>query len=358
VSERTRTPAPKPVPRPTPVGASPPAPPPAATPARVAPTPVGPKPAAPPPETRPASGRRAPNPAPGRTRGKALAHAAAELRRPDRARRGAPPTPVSAAATPVGVDPRIKRRWIEVRRDEGRRRLRVLVASLVVMGMVVGAVGATRSPVLDVDHVVLVGGTHTTAAQARQAARLEHHPQLIDVDTAAIARRVEALPWVQTAHAERQWPATVKVAITERVPVASVAVPASPRWAVVDGSGRVLEVDDARPDTMPSVVVGPSVAGSTPPATPGASLDRQGRDAARVVALMPEALRGITADVDVVAGGQLEIHVVPFGVIRLGEGTELADKLQSAVTVLSTLKPGSWQFLDVRVPRAPVLTRR
>jgi cell division protein FtsQ len=270
------------------------------------------------------------------------------------------PTPVgaAAAASPTAVDPRIKRRWIEVRRDEGRRRLRVLVASLAVMGMVVGAVGATRSPVLDVDHVLLVGGTHTTAAQARHAARLDHHPQLVDVDTAAIARRVEALPWVQTAHAEKQWPATVKVTITERVPVASIAVPATPRWALVDGSGRVLEVDDVRPDSMPSVVIGPSGAGSTPPATPGASLDRQGRDAARVVALMPEALRGMTADVDVLAGGQLEIHVVPRGVIRLGDSTALADKLQSAVTVVGTLKPGSWQFLDVRVPRAPVLTRR
>ncbi|MBV8559692.1 MAG: hypothetical protein JO050_02895, partial [Acidimicrobiia bacterium] len=65
----------------------------------------------------------------------------------------APPRPTEASDHAGGIDPRFRQRRIEVRRLEGRRRLRVL---LVLAGFFFAALLAwavTRSPFLDVDHV-------------------------------------------------------------------------------------------------------------------------------------------------------------------------------------------------------------
>ena len=55
----------------------------------------------------------------------------------------------------VVVDPRIRKRQIDVRRAEGRRRLRVLTVVVIVVLLVAGALAATRTPLLDVDRIVV-----------------------------------------------------------------------------------------------------------------------------------------------------------------------------------------------------------
>jgi cell division protein FtsQ len=249
------------------------------------------------------------------------------------------------------MDPRIRRRRIEVKRGEGRRRLRILVGSVAVAALIVGVVGATRSPLMDVDHVVVTGGAHVTAEQIVAVAGLRDQPQLIDVGTKRVARKAESLPWVATATVIRQWPSTVKVHVTERMPAASLPAEGG-RWAVADAGGRVLEVLDARPSTMPSV------AGAPPAGGAGTRLSPAGREAMAVAAALTPDLRGITAELAVTADGEIELHVVPAGVIRLGDASQLPDKLTAAATVLAGLAPKSWRVLDVRVPRAPVLARR
>ena len=98
------------------------------------------------------------------------------------------------------IDPRIRDRRIEVIREAGRRRLRVtlIVASaIVVVGL---AYLAVHSPLLDVDHV-RVTGTQRVSRDRRASTRRGVHTgdALLFVDTGAIARRVERLPWVEHA---------------------------------------------------------------------------------------------------------------------------------------------------------------
>lgn len=268
------------------------------------------------------------------------------------------PTPVRRTAgdqkpgkARVSIDPRIRQRRIEVKRTEGRRRLKVLIASVSVIGAVAAAVGAVRSPLLNVDHVVLVGGSHTSVDQVVGAASLGHHPSLIDVATGRVERRVRALPWVDTATAVRQWPATVKVAITERTAAASIPS-ANGQWAVVDGTGRVLELQPTRPDAMPSVT------GAAPAGSPGTRIGTHGRDAMAVAAALPPDVRSITVEVAVLPGGDIELHVLGGGIVKLGDTSDLAAKLLSTSTMLGAVQANSWRILDVRVPRAPVLTPR
>ena len=309
--------------------------------------PAPPKPAAagrepqptrqPQPKSRPkAAPRAAPKPAP----------------RPVRPTRPDPsPTPVHTATAGPRIDPRIKRRRIEVMRDEGRRRLKVLVASVAVIVVLLSVVGATRSPMLDVDRVLVTGATRTSHESVLTATGLNDKPQLIDVSTGSIAKQIERLPWVATAEATREWPATIRVAVTERTPAASTPA-AGGMWAVVDGTGRVLEHVPERPATMPSVD------GLAPAGAPGTDLDAEGRDAMKVAAHLPESVRTVTVQLAVTPDGEIQLHIFPAGVVRMGDSSQLAQKLESVVTVLNTLAPKSWRVLDVRVPRAPVLTRR
>ena len=83
-------------------------------------------------------------------------------------------TPPTAPPRPPGTKPRVidarfRQRLIEVRRLEGRRRLRVLIILGVFVGAALLAWGVTRSPFLDVDHVEVSGTVHTTPADMSPA---------------------------------------------------------------------------------------------------------------------------------------------------------------------------------------------
>src|ERR1700682_1439022 len=79
------------------------------------------------------------------------------------------------------IDPRIRQRRIEVRRDEGRRRLR-FVCVLVVAALVAAAgLGIPPSRLLAVPHVEVSGAAHTSREQVLAAAGLGHGRLMMDV---------------------------------------------------------------------------------------------------------------------------------------------------------------------------------
>ncbi|MDQ1437577.1 MAG: cell division protein FtsQ [Acidimicrobiaceae bacterium] len=267
------------------------------------------------------------------------------------------PTPVAApvsvdpSPTPARIDPRIKRRRIEVTRESGRRRLRMLGLSALVVLVAVGAVASTRSPLLNVDHVQVVGATHTPVEAVVAAGRLSDGPQMLDVNTSSVARRVGRLPWVASAKASRQWPATVRIVVTERKEAAGIPAD-NGRWAVADAGGHVLAVTDLRPDAMPSV------AGVAPAGAPGTRLGPRGRAAVRVAAALPDELRSKTVELAYADDGGLDLRLLEGATVRMGDASQLAEKLDAAVTVLRTVDLKAVRVLDVRVPRAPVVTRK
>lgn len=262
------------------------------------------------------------------------------------------PAPAPAAPPALPIDPRIRRRRIEVRRDEGRRRRRIVVSCAVVAATVAGAAGATRSPLLDVDRVVLEGAEHTGRDAVVRLGDLASSPPMLDVDTATLARRVEALPWVLEARARRQWPSTIRVDVVERRPAA--VLPAGDGvWALADGTGRVLAVGPEKPPGLP-------VLGAVPaPGRPGTTVGEETRPSLAVAAALPDDLRSRIADVAAVPGGEVELQLVPpGGVVRLGPPVDLDEKLRILAAVLARAELADVALIDVRVPRAPALTRR
>lgn len=249
------------------------------------------------------------------------------------------------------IDARIRERRAAVTRSAGRRRLRLLLAALAVLSLPAAAAGATRTALLDVDHIRVSGAEETGALAVRRAADLRRGRPMLDLRPEAGAARIERLPWVGSAEVQRRWPGTVVVLVRERVPASAVARPDG-GWALVDLEGRVLAVV-AQPPVGLAHVHG--LARAVPP---GEVVPATARDAVRAGAGLPLPLRRLVGGVNLTPTG-LELGLsAGRGVVRLGDGTDLREKLRAAATVLLKVPSRQVSVLDVRVPRAPVLTRR
>lgn len=315
------------------------------------------------------------------------------------------------------MDPRIARRRVEVRREEGRRRLRILFWCAVAAVVVSLLVGSLWTPIFKVRHVrvdlgtssarpAAPGATPLSMQQVIAAAGLAKRPLMIDVDGAAVARRLDAVPSLGRARVSVDWPGTVSITVLERHPVAAIAAPqrqgTPARWAVVDATGRVLSVESAPVPGLPVVygvssLPGPGgwfagTAGPSAPVTstaggsagaagtkPPASLaDMNARSdstdvplgvaaALAIAAALPDAIRAEVQAVtlDPKSPASLSLTVVPAKMatgsikVELGDGSQLAAKLTALDTLLNQADLAGVTAIDLSVPDRPAaLTAR
>jgi cell division protein FtsQ len=247
------------------------------------------------------------------------------------------------------MDPRIRERRVAVRRDEGRRRLRMLFAVGAVVALVGSAYGLTRSPVFDVDRVRVLGAARTSAAEISEAGGLDDRPQLADVEPSTVVARLERLPWVQEARVVRHWPGTVEVTLLERAPLATL--PSSDGgWAIVDRSGRVLGVSAEPAPGMVQLEAPPAPA-------PGSQVDDHVLGSLAVLEALPPSLSERVNGVTIGEDGTLDVHAIDLPVIHFGPPTQVRPKLVALATLVARTNLRGVHAIDVRVPTAPVLTR-
>lgn len=254
----------------------------------------------------------------------------------------------------VAIDPRIRARRIEVKRSEGRRRLRRVAWVSAAGAVVAGAAGLAMTPLLDVDRVVVEGAGRAGSASILAAAGIERGEPMVTADLDAAAAAVARVPWVRTAEVRRRWPGTVVVEVAERVAVAAVPA-AGEGWTLLDAEGRQLAVEVAPAPEVVRVEVAPAepelgataaerirsvlaLAGSIPPSLQG-----------RVVALRPERGGLVSGTVLRRDGGSARV--------RFGRPDQVQAKWVALATVLDSVEPAGLSTIDVRVPSAPVLTR-
>ena len=261
----------------------------------------------------------------------------------------APPRPTEASDHAGGIDPRFRQRRIDVRRLEGRRRLRVL---LVLAGFLFAALLAwavSRSPFLDVDHVRITGMAHTTPADITAGSGIHAGMAMLDVNGGSAAARLRASPWILSARVERRWPATVTIALVERAPLA--AVPAQGGVAVVDRTGRVLAVQASPPPGLPLLL------GLPPAGAPGTRIGGRADDLLAVAQALPPFVSQRVTGVVAADGGEVELRLTPSGIVRLGPPDQLAQKMLAAQTVFRQVDLTRLAVLDLRVPASPAITR-
>lgn len=281
------------------------------------------------------------------------------------------PAEPAVAASPA-VDPRMRKRRIQVRRAAGRRRLKRATLVLALVAVVVLALAATRTPLLDVDRVTVTGVDGARADDVRAAAAVPSDQPLVSLDAGAVADRVEELPYVKTAHISRSWPATVRVAVELRQVVAAVQV-TEDHVAYVDPGGWVVAIEqgalgegegaagDDGDDGEGGEGDDPTGGGGAPlvltgiegPVAEGHRLPADARDALAVAVAVAERLPDTVAAVST----DLDAELIAGGVVRFGSTEDLDQKITAVKTVLSDVDTACMALLDVRVPGSPALTR-
>ena len=165
--------------------------------------------------------------------------------------------------------------WLANIHERITRRQLVFALTVFVLCAIFGGYGLTRSPLLDLDRIEVQGVEHTSAGRsARKRPGSNCTSAMTDLDVSGARTAVAALPWVGEVHVARRWPATVRVSVVERVPVASVRSPDG--IVLVDKTARVLERVETAPAGLPRlIVIDPAVAPGPPnPTSPTCSRSR------------------------------------------------------------------------------------
>ena len=251
----------------------------------------------------------------------------------------------------------LRARRREVAKSAGRRRLRVLISVAGAGAVVVGGLALLHSPLFAAGDISVVGARQTGRQAVLAATGLGRHPPLIDVSTTADERALERLPWVRRATVTREWPSSVRVVVDERLPVAEVALPGlpgRPRYALVDGTGRVLE------DTATRVAAVALVRDAGPVPPPGGWLRAPARAAVAAAEAIPVSLVREVASVDAANHSGVRLQLRTGALVLLGPATQLREKMVSLATVMERIAGVAGApaivTIDLRVPSDPVLT--
>lgn len=229
-------------------------------------------------------------------------------------------------------------------RVRARRRRQRLVGVLVVLFVALLVWAVLWSPPARVGTVTVTGTQRVDLATVLAVADAEAGRPMLLARTGDVAARIRAdQPLVRDVAVTRDWPSTLRVTVTERVPVA--AVPAGRGLHLVDTDGVVVDKvgADGAPKGMPRVEV--------------ALRERGGVEALRacvaVAQGLPPELARITRRVGATTPDRVWLQLA--GGAKVDWGSE-ADTPRKA-DVLLALLPQRASSYDVRSPGTPAVRR-
>ncbi len=256
-----------------------------------------------------------------------------------------PPTPRGRER----MDPRMSARRKAVARQAGRRRLLwvAVVLAVVTVGVLVWFV--LHTVLFGARAVTVTGNVHETPAQVVAAAGLASHPPLLDVDPAAVAARVERMPWVRAASVRVSWPDGVHIAIHEEAPHLAVQG-AGGTWLSVSDDGRVLAATPSQPPGLLVLQV------PVTPGGPGTVLPARDAAGLRVAATLPPSFAGQVTTVTVEPAGWVQLALTTPLHVDIGTATELTAKYEDVSAALAGATLHAGDVIDVSVPRAMTIS--
>jgi cell division protein FtsQ len=231
------------------------------------------------------------------------------------------------------------------------RTLVIVAGTLLVCGLVY--VAARQTSMFALRSVVVAGAPDDVARAVRDALAPLEGESLVAIDVDEIVRRVERIPTVIAATADRDFPHTLTVTVRPERPVAVVRR-ADGAW-LVSARGRVMEnVELGAFGPLPRVWLPQALAAPSPGTF---LLPDQGGLLVRALARVPA---GFPGKIDAARGtpGDVVLVLRSSGTeLRLGEAVELRAKLVVAATVLRSLngvERRDLAYLDLSVPTRPV----
>jgi cell division protein FtsQ len=238
-----------------------------------------------------------------------------------------------------------RRRAVSARR--WKKRFQIFGICLGVLAFLAGITYLLQTSSFRVQDLEVSGAIHSSTSEIVAASHLADHPTMVLLDSGAVARRIEQLPWVEAVDVQRHWPHKVTLVVHERIPVAALSRKDG-SFVLADQSGRLLQnVSD--PGGLPTV------ARVQPLGLPGSRVTAPTLSALRVASKLPLAFKAQVLGVDVTAKGNVRLRLnSPVGVL-LGQAVHLHLKFTALASVLAgaLLHPGD--VVDVSVPSTPVV---
>jgi cell division protein FtsQ len=251
------------------------------------------------------------------------------------------------------------------RKPRSSRRLVAAVvafAAVCVLGVIIYR--GANDPLLALGTIAVTGGRHTGSSDILLAAALKKGSNVWLLDTSAAERRIEMLPWIDQADVRRAWPDRVSISVTERTPVARVAVPdtgsaeePAQEVALIDASMRVLALGQSSRDAkaLPLFRIAPQPAQLEPGAEVRNSDIEHVYDA--MVQLRALGLRILEVDLKPTTGVTVMcddgLHVI------LGSDGDLAKKVSLLKAIAPKITaPRDVVYVDLRSVRAPTVLYR
>ncbi|WP_009473735.1 MULTISPECIES: cell division protein FtsQ/DivIB [unclassified Rhodococcus (in: high G+C Gram-positive bacteria)] len=216
------------------------------------------------------------------------------------------------------------------------RRPAVMGAVGVVVVVALGLV-AWFTPLLSVRKTDVAGAASISEEQIRQVLAVPQGQPLLRVDTEGAAQRVAAIPKVASARVQRVYPSTIRVTVTERVPVVFVDSPGGTH--LLDAEAVDYEIAPPPPG-VPRLVTG----------SPGWG-DPSTEAAIEVLESMPPQLRGQVGQVAAKSISDISVTLLDGRIVVWG-GTEKSER-KAAVTLPLLTQPG--QTYDVSSPDLPTV---
>jgi len=218
---------------------------------------------------------------------------------------------------------------------------------LVVLLLIAALAGAVE--VLRIEEVRVSGISSLPAQAIVRASGLQVGDRILWERLTAAERRIEQIPAVAQATAERVLPGTVVLHVRERVPIARLD---SAPQLVVDRSGYVFEAGERE---VPAVLYGWKPPGNGA-IRPGVVLDRTSRIVLDAFPAFPQILQDRARRLRV--GRTFELTLA-FGVeVRFGVLRDLETKAAVAEAVLRKESGKKLAYIDVRSPSFPVSRER
>jgi cell division protein FtsQ len=252
------------------------------------------------------------------------------------------------------ADRRISERRKAILAARVRRRRRILGSALAAIALVAGVAYLVRTPLFGLS-AVRVEGTRSVATQEVLAAsQVRVGEPYLGLDLAAIRARVAALPRVAAVRVTRDYPSSLRIAVTERPPVASVST-GGIYWLVA-ADGTVLDSATRRPAGLPYVAGVP-----LPPGVTAGTRLPPGNELANALTALggmdPKLARQVTG-VSARTVDSLEFTLQDGTRVQYGLAVDQAAKDAAVLLVRRTLKKEGREAtrIDVRNPSAPTVT--
>lgn len=233
-----------------------------------------------------------------------------------------------------------------------RKRLRLLVALIVVM--ILGSISwrIYNSPLFELREIRVVGNRMVKKGNILKRAAIEPGMSLIKVSAREVKERVEAEPWIREIKVVKEYPDRLKLVVSERKPLATLRTGSG--IFIVDKDGYIWKNNRAI-GRLPEVRDLPA-----PKIKIGERLEvRELRNALLCLNSMDASTYSLIVSLSAPSVENLTLQLTNGVLVSYGEASETVKKNYVLGLILSQarLKGEKLARIDLRVPSHPVVIR-